>query len=193
MGVPSSGGAMLPPDTSPTHFRLILGKVIFPRPSTRFWETYQFRTRFKASLGRSCRGSLPSAERIKAPRRSEQFHHQPTAKLAIIVAMKFTSTIVSFAALFSVALAVDVRYDTAYDNAQASLTTVACSDGTNGLLTKNFTTFGSLPSFPNIGCCPSSWGLELSSVWVVLEDIIRGEINQRHRRRSCRGRLQPLT
>ncbi|KAH9026150.1 Cerato-platanin [Lactarius hengduanensis] len=72
--------------------------------------------------------------------------------------MKFTSTIVSFAALFSVALAVDVRYDTAYDNAQASLTTVACSDGTNGLLTKNFTTFGSLPSFPNIGAAQAVGG-----------------------------------
>ena len=46
---------------------------------------------------------------------------------------------------------VSVSYDQAYDNGAASLTTVSCSDGTNGLLTKGYTTFSSLPSFPNIG------------------------------------------
>jgi hypothetical protein len=44
-----------------------------------------------------------------------------------------------------------VTYDAAYDNGSTSLTTVACSDGTNGLITKGFTTFGSLPKFPYIG------------------------------------------
>ncbi len=72
--------------------------------------------------------------------------------------MKLTSTIVSLMTLFSVALAVDVRYDTAYDNAKGSLSTVACSDGVNGLLTKGFTTFGSLPSFPNIGAAQAVAG-----------------------------------
>ncbi|KAI5120163.1 hypothetical protein M0805_008430 [Coniferiporia weirii] len=46
---------------------------------------------------------------------------------------------------------VQVTYDPVYDKANQSLTTVACSDGKNGLLTKNFTTFGSLPTFPFIG------------------------------------------
>lgn len=84
--------------------------------------------------------------------------------------MKFTSTIISFAALFSVASAVNVRYDTAYDNAQASLSTVACSDGSNGLLTKNFTTFGSLPSFPNIGAAQAVGGWNspaCGSCWTI--------------------------
>jgi len=72
--------------------------------------------------------------------------------------MKLTSTIVSLVALFSVASAVNVRFDTAYDNSQASLSTVACSDGANGLLTKKFTTFGSLPSFPNIGAAQAVGG-----------------------------------
>ena len=49
------------------------------------------------------------------------------------------------------ALGVTLSYDESYDNASASLSTVACSDGTNGLLTKGFTTFSSLPHFPNIG------------------------------------------
>ncbi|KAH9165798.1 immunomodulatory protein [Lactarius sanguifluus] len=84
--------------------------------------------------------------------------------------MKFTSTIISFAALVSVASAINVRYDTAYDNAQASLSTVACSDGANGLLTKNFTTFGSLPSFPNIGAAQAVGGWNSSacgSCWKI--------------------------
>nr|AFZ62768.1 cerato-platanin 6 [Moniliophthora perniciosa] len=49
------------------------------------------------------------------------------------------------------ASAVTLAYDTVYDDRSRSLATVACSDGRNGLLTRNFTTFGSLPSFPRIG------------------------------------------
>lgn len=47
--------------------------------------------------------------------------------------------------------ATTVSYDTSYDNRSGSLASVACSDGPNGLLTRNFTTFGSLPRFPLIG------------------------------------------
>ncbi|KAI9433898.1 Cerato-platanin [Lactarius indigo] len=66
--------------------------------------------------------------------------------------MKLSSTITSLVTFFSVVVsAVNVRYDAVYDNPKGSLSTVTCSDGTNGLLTKGFTTFDSLPSFPNIG------------------------------------------
>ena len=58
-------------------------------------------------------------------------------------------TIISL--IISAAAAITVSYDNGYDDASRSLTTVACSDGTNGLLTKGFTTQGSLPSFPHIG------------------------------------------
>lgn len=44
-----------------------------------------------------------------------------------------------------------VTYDPVYDNRSGSLNTVACSNGENGLITRGFTTFGSLPSFPRIG------------------------------------------
>ncbi|PFH53585.1 hypothetical protein AMATHDRAFT_54780 [Amanita thiersii Skay4041] len=44
-----------------------------------------------------------------------------------------------------------VAYDQVYDNSGGSLTTVACSDGPNGMITRGFTTFGSLPGFPHIG------------------------------------------
>ncbi|KAH9894066.1 Cerato-platanin [Cubamyces lactineus] len=63
----------------------------------------------------------------------------------------FTALVLTFTALLSSALAVTVSYDQTYDNSSGDLHTVACSDGPNGMLTKGFTTFGSLPHFPNIG------------------------------------------
>jgi hypothetical protein len=66
--------------------------------------------------------------------------------------MKVAILILSVALIFSsVAHAVTVSYDTVYDAPGRSLSTVACSDGANGLLTRGFTTFGSLPNFPDIG------------------------------------------
>jgi Cerato-platanin len=51
----------------------------------------------------------------------------------------------------SITLATTVSYDTRYDNGGSSLTSVACSDGANGLITRGFNTFKDLPSFPHIG------------------------------------------
>lgn len=53
------------------------------------------------------------------------------------------------------AVSVSVSYDQKYDVKQSSLTTVACSDGVNGLMSKGYTTFGSLPKFPLIGGAPT--------------------------------------
>ncbi|KAF7594082.1 hypothetical protein BBP40_010219 [Aspergillus hancockii] len=78
----------------------------------------------------------------------------------------------SLLALFSSALAapveqssdattaatVSVSYDQKFDVAGSSLTTVACSDGINGLINRGYSTFGSLPSFPNIGGAPTVGG-----------------------------------
>ncbi|BCR96540.1 allergenic cerato-platanin Asp F13 [Aspergillus luchuensis] len=81
--------------------------------------------------------------------------------------MKTFTTITSVLALCSSALAapveaaeaagttVSVSYDTAYDVSGTSLTTVSCSDGTNGMIGKGYTTFGSLPGFPRIGGAPT--------------------------------------
>lgn len=65
--------------------------------------------------------------------------------------MQFTTLILALTAAVSSAFAVTVSYDQTYDNKNGDLHTVACSDGPNGLLTKGFSTFGSLPHFPNIG------------------------------------------
>jgi hypothetical protein len=48
-------------------------------------------------------------------------------------------------------LATTVSYDTRYDSGGNSLTTVACSDGSNGMITRGFNLFQDLPGFPHIG------------------------------------------
>jgi hypothetical protein len=44
------------------------------------------------------------------------------------------STFITLLSLVATSLAVDTRYDTAYNNAEQSLNTVACSNGANGLI-----------------------------------------------------------
>ncbi|KAG2139050.1 Cerato-platanin [Suillus clintonianus] len=67
--------------------------------------------------------------------------------------MKFTSAIISLLAIALPVLAQTetLSYDNTYDNPSQSLSTVACSDGPNGLITKGYTTLGQLPNFPNVG------------------------------------------
>ncbi|KAF8264256.1 Cerato-platanin [Lactarius quietus] len=103
--------------------------------------------------------------------------------------MKFTPTIITLAALFSVAHAdtQPVRDNSFYDNGQQSLNNVACSNGANGLITKGYTNFASLPSFPNIGAsyiigawnspeCGSCWQLTYPptgvSIYVTAIDTV---------------------
>lgn len=63
----------------------------------------------------------------------------------------YFSKVLSIISLVAAASAVSVSYDTGYDDADRSLASVSCSDGTNGLLTKGYSTQGSLPDFPYIG------------------------------------------
>ncbi|KAH8110475.1 Cerato-platanin [Phellopilus nigrolimitatus] len=93
--------------------------------------------------------------------------------------MKF-GTIASLLAFCTASVLGDqVTYDQVYDNANQSLATVECSDGSNGLLTKNFTTFGSLPTFPYIGGavavegynsanCGSCWNVTFNGTSVTI-------------------------
>ncbi|THH20058.1 hypothetical protein EW146_g1237 [Bondarzewia mesenterica] len=90
--------------------------------------------------------------------------------------MKFTFAL-AFLALFvpsAFAVSVSIRYDEVYDNANESLTNVACSNGANGLITEGFTTLGSIPSFPLVGAaqavagwnspnCGSCWQISASN------------------------------
>lgn len=65
--------------------------------------------------------------------------------------MKFFTFTSTLALLIASVVADQVTYDQTYDNGANSLNTVACLNGANGLVTKGFTTFSSLPSFPFIG------------------------------------------
>ncbi|KAG2138482.1 Cerato-platanin [Suillus clintonianus] len=68
--------------------------------------------------------------------------------------MKVSSVLFSISAFVLAALAQTTEtlsYNTNYDDASLTLSSVACSDGTNGLETKGYTTLGSLPTFPNVG------------------------------------------
>ncbi|KAF8162814.1 cerato-platanin-related secreted protein [Crassisporium funariophilum] len=74
-----------------------------------------------------------------------------------------SSTIFAPLALAAVSRALTVSFDPAYDNAAGSLTTVACSDGSNGLINRGFNTFGQLPKFPFIGGVPAITGFNSAS------------------------------
>jgi hypothetical protein len=65
--------------------------------------------------------------------------------------MKLIPFIISITAVFTSASSVRVGYAYVYDVPTFSLGAVACSDGKNGLTTKGFTSFDSLPTFPRIG------------------------------------------
>jgi hypothetical protein len=58
---------------------------------------------------------------------------------------------INLIAFISAVAAITISYDTGYDDSSRSLSVVSCSDGANGLLTRGYTTQGSLPGFPKIG------------------------------------------
>ncbi|KAH9857518.1 Cerato-platanin-domain-containing protein [Lenzites betulinus] len=60
-------------------------------------------------------------------------------------------SLAALALLAPLVLSLTVSYDQAYDQPSNNLASVACSDGSHGLLAHGFETFGSLPHFPNIG------------------------------------------
>jgi len=70
--------------------------------------------------------------------------------------MKFLTSLVALVALPTIAVvtAYDATYHDGFEDPNGSLYEVACSDGINGLLTRGFSTYGSLPSFPYIGSAP---------------------------------------
>ncbi|KAH9911674.1 immunomodulatory protein [Epithele typhae] len=65
---------------------------------------------------------------------------------------------------------VPVTYDNTYDNPRGSLNSVACSNGVNGLVTKGYTIFASLPNYPYIGGgfpVPGWNSTECGSCWTI--------------------------
>lgn len=71
-------------------------------------------------------------------------YHLATLLVAIL-------TFVSGLRVLAQSTTTTLSYDNNYDNGSLSLSQVACSDGPNGLETKNYTTLDSLHNFPNVG------------------------------------------
>nr|URG42906.1 CEP85 [Alternaria solani] len=67
--------------------------------------------------------------------------------------MQFSSAIsAAILGFASLASAITVSYDTGYDDGNRALTSVACSDGANGLITKyRWQTQANVAGFPRIG------------------------------------------
>jgi len=91
--------------------------------------------------------------------------------------MKIAALVFSFCLLElstgTLAASASLSYDKIYDNKSGSLSTTACSDGSNGLAS-SYPTFGNLPSFPYIGgvqaiagwnspYCGSCWSVTYTS------------------------------
>ena len=101
--------------------------------------------------------------------------------------MKSVSIIALLVAPFAVS-ATHVSWDSVYDQGTESLADVACSDGPNGLLTKGYSEFEDLPSFPYIGgssvaswnspYCGSSrftpFGLHGRRFWLIEGQVLVG-------------------
>jgi Cerato-platanin len=80
-------------------------------------------------------------------------------------------------------------FDTAYDDASLSLSSVTCSNGENGLVTKGYNTIGDLPTAnvggaptiqgwndPNCGAC-YSLAYKNETVYVLAIDVAIGQFN----------------
>jgi hypothetical protein len=160
---------------------------LLTRP-TECFPTYFLLACFKIILAALAQVLVESSN-IKSPRKRGHSPHQLISQRTfsnhfLTLTMKFTSTIISLAALFSVASAEIVRYNTIYDNPTTSMNIVACSNGDNGLVTR-FPTFGDLPTFPSAGGvfavsgwnspeCGSCWRLRYkgNSIYVTAIDMI---------------------
>lgn len=125
--------------------------------------------------------------------------------------MKFASIIALLTAPFAIS-ATRVSWDSVYDQGTQSLSTVECSDGSNGLLTKGFNVFKDLPTFPNIGGSsevaswnspncgsshPTELDLEAEIIYspcnrYLLERHLSGRDDHTDGDRSCGRRFQPF-
>lgn len=102
--------------------------------------------------------SIPSAKANKLPYYltilKTNYDRYPT----LAITMKFLSALALLPLALAARTPTSISWDPVYGNGGQSLATVACSDGSNGLLTKGYTTFSSLPQYPNIGGSPTVAG-----------------------------------
>ncbi|KAI0385058.1 Cerato-platanin [Hypomontagnella monticulosa] len=86
------------------------------------------------------------------------------------------SKLIQVLSLAAASSAVTVSYDTGYDDASRSLTTVSCSDGPNGLMTKyGWQTQGQIPNFSFIGGADTIAGWNSASCGTCYELAYNGK------------------
>lgn len=109
--------------------------------------------------------------------------------------MKYTLHFLELALFATVSKAVNpvasisATFDTTYDNPNLSLSTVTCSDGKNGLITKGYSTIGDLPT-QDVGGAPTIKGwndvncgacyaltYDNETVYVMAIDVAVGQFN----------------
>ncbi|KAI0355101.1 Cerato-platanin-domain-containing protein [Trametes cingulata] len=128
------------PPSLPARQRAVLKDVHSPFPG--------------ASSSRGTRPAYKCERGSRRPAAPAQYTIRPHASNSMQVKTVFLaalSLLASTALSASSSTTVTVSYDEAYDRGASSLATVACSDGTHGLLTKGYKTLGALPHFPNVG------------------------------------------
>ena len=104
--------------------------------------------------------------------------------------MKFISIVALLAAPFAVS-ATRIGW-AAYDNGEQSLNTVACSNGPNGLVTRGYSVFKDLPTFPNIsGSSLVTWNSPLcGSLHFTKLDLVMDTRGSRYNRFLLECHLQ---
>lgn len=81
------------------------------------------------------------------------------ARIAVATVLALTANAapaeIARSANTAAATSVTVKYDTTYDDGSFPISSVACSDGSNGLEGKGYSTLGQLLTFPYIGASPT--------------------------------------
>lgn len=110
-------------------------------------------------------------------------------KLTLTTSLLLSSAVAAAAAAAAAANTTLATFDTAYDDASLSLSSVTCSNGENGLTTKGYKTIGDLPT-ANVGGAPTikgwndancgacySLAYKNETVYVLAIDAAIGEFN----------------
>ncbi|OKL58619.1 hypothetical protein UA08_06167 [Talaromyces atroroseus] len=117
--------------------------------------------------------------------------HTTSSLLALLLSFSPSATTLAAAAAAAgnTTATTLATFDTAYDDASLSLSTVTCSNGENGLVTKGYNTIGDLPTKnvggsltikgwndPNCGAC-YSLSYKNETVYVLAIDVAISQFN----------------
>ncbi|KAI5282751.1 hypothetical protein KEM54_002626 [Ascosphaera aggregata] len=100
----------------------------------------------RSTEGKEAKAYFTAARRFNHIHRNNQ-QTQKSVKMQFSLVSMFC---LASAALAAPASILSVTYDRTFDNAHTPISTLACSDGENGLLNHGWTFLGQVPSFPRV-------------------------------------------